>query len=95
MKYEKPPLSFDQQVDQLFRRGMTGERELMKRRLSVVNYYRLSGYSLKRIAPQSQWSKRLRVLLADYPCVPLSDMGFPTKWAESLIWLSDGTEVSS
>jgi abortive infection bacteriophage resistance protein len=44
MKYEKPPLSFDQQVDQLIRRGMTGDRELMKRRLSVVNYYRLSGY---------------------------------------------------
>jgi abortive infection bacteriophage resistance protein len=50
-------------------------------------------YSLKRIAPQSQWSKRLRVLLADYPCVPLSDMGFPAKWADSLIWMSDGTEV--
>lgn len=44
MKYEKPPLSFDQQVDQLFRRGMTGDREIMKRRLAVVNYYRLSGY---------------------------------------------------
>ncbi len=34
----------DQQVDLLFRRGMTGDRCLMKERLATVNYYRLSGY---------------------------------------------------
>lgn len=44
MQYVKPALTFDQQADQLIRRGMVGERDLMIRRLSCVNYYRLSGY---------------------------------------------------
>lgn len=44
MKYTKPPLSFEQQADQLLNRGMIGDRELMVSRLSVTNYYRLSGY---------------------------------------------------
>ncbi len=44
MLYAKPPLTFDQQADLLIQRGMTGDRDLMIARLSVVNYYRLSGY---------------------------------------------------
>jgi abortive infection bacteriophage resistance protein len=44
MKYTKPPLSLDQQADLLLSRGMAGDRDLMIERLSVVNYYRLSGY---------------------------------------------------
>ena len=44
MKYDKPPLSFDEQADRLIQRGMTGDRELMKTQLAAVNYYRLSGY---------------------------------------------------
>lgn len=42
--YAKPALTLDQQVDQLLRRGMVGDRESIKSRLSTVNYYRLSAY---------------------------------------------------
>lgn len=42
--YTKPPLSLEDQVAMLLRRGMQGDPERMKRKLAVVNYYRLSGY---------------------------------------------------
>jgi abortive infection bacteriophage resistance protein len=52
VKYEKPPLTFDQQADLLVSRGMVGDREAMKERLAVVNYYRLSGYwHYRRLSP--------------------------------------------
>lgn len=44
MKYSKPPLTFEQQVDLILGRGMRGDRAMMISRLAVVNYYRLSGY---------------------------------------------------
>lgn len=44
MKYAKPPTTFEAQADLLLARGMKGDRQLMIDRLSVVNYYRLSGY---------------------------------------------------
>ena len=44
MQYAKPPLTFEEQADLLIGRGMLGDRDLMIARLSVVNYYRLSGY---------------------------------------------------
>lgn len=44
MKYAKPWLSLDDQADLLIKRGLDGERDLFKARLSSVNYYRLSGY---------------------------------------------------
>ncbi len=44
MKYTKPSLSFEEQADLLIGRGMGGDRALIVKRLSAVNYYRLSGY---------------------------------------------------
>lgn len=44
MKYSKPPLTFEDQAALLLKRGMTGDKAKMARRLSVVNYYRLSAY---------------------------------------------------
>lgn len=44
MKYAKPPLTLEQQADQLIQRGMIGDREVMIARLQSVSYYRLSGY---------------------------------------------------
>lgn len=41
---------------------------------------------LRRIAPQSQWTKRLRELLQSYPDIPLNLAGFPTGWETSPIW---------
>ena len=44
MKYDKPPLSFEEQADLLIKRGLVVDRELLICRLKSVNYYRLSGY---------------------------------------------------
>ncbi len=44
VKFEKPSLTIEQQVDLLLQRGMAGDRALMIERLRVVGYYRLSGY---------------------------------------------------
>ncbi len=44
MKYAKPPLTIEDQVDLLFQRGMVGDPQLMEQQLTAVNYYRLSGY---------------------------------------------------
>lgn len=44
MKYDKPPLSFEEQADLLIKRGLIADREFLIDRLKSVNYYRLSGY---------------------------------------------------
>ena len=44
MKYDKLPLSFEEQADRLIRRGLVVEKTLLVARLKNVNYYRLSGY---------------------------------------------------
>jgi abortive infection bacteriophage resistance protein len=44
MKYDKPPLDLDQQVERLIKRGMQGDQNVIRARLASVNYYRLSGY---------------------------------------------------
>ena len=43
-------------------------------------------YLIQYIAPQSEWSLRLRALLVKYDDVPLKSMGFPDGWEESGIW---------
>ena len=43
-------------------------------------------YCLDRIAPQSSWHQKFRKLLADYPDIPLLEMGFPESWDQSPIW---------
>lgn len=44
MKYDKPPLSFEEQADLLIKRGLVVDRTFLIDRLKHVNYYRLSGY---------------------------------------------------
>jgi abortive infection bacteriophage resistance protein len=44
MKYDKLPLSFEEQADRLIRRGLVVDKNLLVARLKNVNYYRLSGY---------------------------------------------------
>jgi len=44
MDYLKEPLSFEEQADQLLKRGLIADRDVLIKRLSSVNYYRLSGY---------------------------------------------------
>ena len=44
VKYQKPPLSIDEQVNLLRARGLQGEETEMAEKLRDVSYYRLSGY---------------------------------------------------
>lgn len=73
MKYTKPPLTFEQQADQLIQRGMTGDRDLMISRLQAVSYYRLSGYwyPFRQLAPDGSGQ-----LLDDFR----PDTTFDTVW---------------
>ena len=50
-------------------------------------------HCLNRIAPQSQWPKRLQSLFASYPEVPIYSMGFPENWQDCPIWSSNGGNV--
>ena len=43
MRYQKPPLTFDEQVQHLINSGVQGDPAVMRERLASVNYYRLSG----------------------------------------------------
>jgi len=44
MRFEKPPLTIEQQVELLLSRGMIGDAACIAHRLAMANYYRLSGY---------------------------------------------------
>lgn len=47
MQYSKPPLTLDEQIDLLVRRGMVvADRDRARHYLAHVNYYRLRGYWL-------------------------------------------------
>ncbi len=54
MIYSKPALTVDLQADQLISRGLVANRDELIERLTVVNYYRLSGYlyPFREIDPQ-------------------------------------------
>jgi len=81
MKYTKPFLSLDDQVDRLRKRGMGGDPAFIKLRLQSVSYYRLSGYShpfrisggddfkqgtsFRQVWDQYVFDRRLRLLVLD------------------------------
>lgn len=80
MKYEKPPLTFSQQADQLITRGLSADRSILIERLKAVSYYRLSGYwypfrnpdnyfkpgtTLEKIWKRYTFDRRLRLLVMD------------------------------
>lgn len=45
MRFDKPPQTIDQQINQLVRRGMeVSDRDYARNRLHYLNYYRLRGY---------------------------------------------------
>ncbi len=43
-------------------------------------------HCLNCIAPQSRWPDRLRGLFAEYPLMPIREMGFPVNWETCPIW---------
>ncbi len=81
MEYQKEPLSFEEQADRMLDRGLMADRDALIQRLSVVSYYRLSGYlypfrkpdsdeyisgtSLKIIWDRYCFDRRLRMLMLD------------------------------
>ena len=46
----------------------------------------LCAWLIRVIRPESQWTSRVKDLLADYPEVPLSAMGFPSDWQTLALW---------
>lgn len=44
MRYDKPPLTFDEQAGLLISRGLQADKQEFIDKLKAVNYYRLSGY---------------------------------------------------
>lgn len=80
MKYDKPPLSFEQQADLLIKRGIIADKALLVSRLKNVNYYRLSGYlypyrqandnfkpgtTFEQVWRHYAFDRRLRILIMD------------------------------
>jgi len=43
-------------------------------------------HCLLEVAPQSQWRKRLDILLSSHPQIPHDQMGFLPNWRESPLW---------
>ncbi|MDY0029777.1 MAG: Abi family protein [Pseudobdellovibrionaceae bacterium] len=41
---------------------------------------------LRKISPDSQWAKRLKDLMDEYPNIPKDRMGFPPNWKTQAIW---------
>lgn len=54
----------------------------------VFSILTICKHCLSCVAPQSQWGQRVDTLLAEFPDVPIRDMGFPAKWRECPIWQS-------
>jgi len=56
VKYAKPPLTYEEQADQLLQRGLVADRTLLINRLHCVNYYRLSAYWLPFKQPDNTFA---------------------------------------
>jgi abortive infection bacteriophage resistance protein len=80
MKFDKPPLTIEQQADLLLSRGLIAEKDILIHTLTAVNYYRLSAYlypfqnidqsfkedtSLERIWNRYTFDRQLRLLIMD------------------------------
>jgi len=81
MEYLKQALSLDKQADLLIERGLDADRDVLIQRLSIVSYYRLSGYlfpfrekgsnqfkkgtSLEVVWNRCCFDRKLRILVLD------------------------------
>ncbi|RJP60169.1 MAG: DNA-binding protein [Candidatus Auribacter fodinae] len=57
MRYNKRPLTFEEQADLLLSRGLQADRERLITTLQNVNYYRLSGYLYPYRQPDDTFKK--------------------------------------
>ena len=53
---------------------------------TVFTALSLCAWLIRVIRPESQWTSRVKELLADYPEVPLAAMGFPSDWQTLALW---------
>jgi len=74
VRFTKPPLSVEQQVDLL----------LVNHRVRAV--LMVCAHPLALLAPNSHWQRRLRNLLNQHPKVPIKNMGFPGNCLDCPIW---------
>lgn len=80
MRYDKPPLTYQEQAERLINRGLIADKDALVSRLQAVSYYRLSGYlypfrqpddsyrpgtTLDTIWHRYTFDRRLRLLLLD------------------------------
>jgi len=80
LKYTKPPLTFEQQADQLINRGLIADSSTLIHTLQNINYYRLSGYlypfrqpddtykpgtTLDLILQRYEFDRKLRLIILD------------------------------
>lgn len=100
MKYSKPALTVEQQIDQLQGRGMVfADRAAAARYLREINYYRLRGYWLRREADRTthhfQPGTVFEDVLADYvfdrelrllvmDAIERVEVSVRTRWAHEL-----------
>lgn len=78
--YDKPPLTYEQQSDQLLARGLIADKQELIDKLKAVSYYRLSGYwhtfrnpddtfkpatTLDKIWQRYTFDRQLRLLVMD------------------------------
>ena len=74
-------------ADLLIARGLVvSSREDLLGVLKIVGYYRLTGFLYPYRANDGTENFRVKELLADYPEVPLSAMGFPVDWQTFALW---------
>ena len=48
---------------------------------------------MRALAPQSQWINRLQAKFAEFPDLPMRQMGFPENWRECPIWKGKETTL--
>jgi len=77
VKYDKPPLSIDRQIDLLISRGPDR---------NIYNTLVMLGYMLNLMSPGVTWSDRVRQLVEENSLVNPAYMGFPPSCQEMSLW---------
>lgn len=63
-----------------------GEHKLPNNRCGIILF--ICRHWLRLISPTSMWHERVEALFAEYPDVPMADMGLPETWTTHPLWVS-------
>lgn len=87
MRFTKPPMSHDEQVDLLISRGMQiDDRSRAVHYLSHLNNYCLGAYMMDIITSGHYWKERLGELFTRHLHESARSMGFPADWCDLPVW---------